>query len=225
MGRGCGRCKNVITVLSAKETYENQAPLAEDEARTAWEAFTREDDIAPFEWLYRNSITTLLDYSYKISGERSLAEDAVQNVFTYLLQHRRQLPVPRSVKYYLLRCVRNELIKLLKRHRKELPAQELFDTVLQLEPSLQTPALETYLQKEQLSVLQHYINQLPNRQKEVIYLRFFHGLGYEEIAAIMDIDQKSAYKTVYKALDTLRQLLPGPSLGCLCFILQASRHI
>jgi len=148
----------------------------------------------------------------------------VQNVFTYLLQRRRQLPTPQSVKYYLLRCVRNELLKLLKRHRRELSGQELFDTVLQLEPAAQTPALEVCLQKEQLSVLQHYINQLPNRQKEVIYLRFFHGLSYEEIAAIMEIDQKSAYKTVYKALDTLRQLLPGPSLGCLYIIFQASQH-
>jgi len=210
--------------LSTKEKYEDLVPGREEEARTAWQAFTREDDIAPFEWLYRNFIATLLDYSYKICGEKWLAEDAVQNVFTYLLQRRRQLPTPQSVKYYLLRCVRNELLKLLKRHRRELSGQELFDTVLQLEPAAQTPALEVCLQKEQLSVLQHYINQLPNRQKEVIYLRFFHGLSYEEIAAIMEIDQKSAYKTVYKALDTLRQLLPGPSLGCLYIIFQASQH-
>ena len=210
--------------MSTKEKYEDLVPGREEEARTAWQAFTREDDIAPFEWLYRNFITTLLDYSYKICGEKWLAEDAVQNVFTYLLQHRRQLPTPQSVKYYLLRCVRNELLKLLKHHRRELSGQELFDTVLQLEPAAQTPALEACLQKEQLSVLQHYINQLPNRQKEVIYLRFFHGLSYEEIAAIMEIDQKSAYKTVYKALDTLRQLLPGSSLGCLYIIFHASQH-
>lgn len=207
-----------------EEKYDDHVPLAGEEARIAWQAFTRDEDMVQFEWLYRHFIATLLDYSYKICHEKWLAEDAVQNVFTYLLQHRRQLPIPQSVKYYLLRCVRNELLKLLGRHKKELPGQELFDTVLQLEPSGHTPALEVCLQKEQLSTLQHYINQLPGRQKEVIYLRFFHGLSYAEIATIMEIDQKSVYKTIYKALDTLRQLLPGPSLGCLYIIFRASQH-
>lgn len=210
--------------MSAKEKYDDHVPIPGEEARAAWLAFTRDDEMAPFEWLYRTFIATLLDYGYKMCKEKWLAEDAVQNVFAYLLQHRRQLPTPQSVKYYLLRCVRNELLKLLRRHRRELPHQELFDTALQLEPSHQSHALEACLQKEQLSTLQHYVNQLPTRQKEVIYLRFFHGLSYAEIAAIMDIDQKSAYKTIYKALDTLRQLLPGPSLGCLYIILRASQH-
>jgi RNA polymerase sigma-70 factor (ECF subfamily) len=210
--------------LSTKEKYDDHSPLSGEEAQAVWQAFTRDDEMAPFEWLYRHFITTLLDYGYKMCNEKWLAEDAVQNVFTYLLQHRRRLPTPQSVKYYLLRCVRNELLKLLRRHQRELPNQELFDTLLQLEPTPETPALEACLQKEQLTTLQHYINQLPNRQREVIYLRFFHGLSYAEIAAIMEIDQKSAYKTIYKALDTLRQLLPGPSLGCLYILIRASQH-
>jgi RNA polymerase sigma-70 factor (ECF subfamily) len=118
----------------------------------------------------------------------------------------------------LLRCVRNELLKLLRRRRRTLPAPGLFDTMLHLQPATHSSALDAFLQKDQLAALQQYIQQLPARQKEVIYLRFFHGLRYAEIAVIMQIDQKSAYKTVYKALETLRQIMPGPALAWLLLL-------
>ena len=145
-------------------------------------------------------------------------EDAVQNLFTYLLVHRVKLPLPTSVKYYLLRCVRNEILKLLRKHSRELPEAGLFETALQLVPT--TPAPDVYQQKETLQHLQVYINQLPARQKEVIYLRFYHGLTYAEVAAVMGIDQRSAYKTIYKALDNLRQLMPASVRSSLYVLLQ-----
>ncbi|KAA2245615.1 sigma-70 family RNA polymerase sigma factor [Chitinophaga agrisoli] len=207
--------------MSASENkYHHPPPLPGEEDRLAWQTFTRDNDTAALEWLYRHFVVTLLDYSYKMCRERSLAEDAVQNVFTYLLTHRQQLPLPQSVKFYLLRCVRNELLKLLRQHKREQPVEELFDTMLQLTPVSQAPALDSYLQKEQLATLQSYVNQLPARQKEVIYLRFFQGLRYEEIAEVMQIDQKSVYKTLYKALETLRNILPGPALAWLYVVLR-----
>jgi len=199
--------------------------IIRNSSQLAWQAFTgnSNDHAAAFEWLYRHFIHTLLDYSYKICGEKWLAEDAVQNVFTYLLLHRRQLPLPQSVKFYLLRCVRNEALKLLRKHRRELPLPELFDTELHLQPAAAS-AMDTLLQKDQLAALQQYLQQLPARQKEVIYLRFFHSLSYAEIATIMQIDQKSAYKTVYKALETLRQIMPGPALAWLYLVLQQASY-
>jgi RNA polymerase sigma factor (sigma-70 family) len=206
--------------MSTRDKYDDHVPLPGAEDQLAWQAFTRDNDLSSFEWLYRHFIHTLLDYSYKICRERTLAEDAVQNVFTYLLLHRQQLPLPQSVKFYLLRCMRNELLKLLRKQQRE----QLFETVLQLEPASQPPALDAFLQKEQLAALQQYINRLPARQKEVIYLRFFHGLSYAEIAVIMEIDQSSAYKTVYKALDALRQIMPGPALAWFYILLRTPLH-
>lgn len=201
-------------VLQEKGHYDQDTA-----ALQAWEAFAAEGNNAWFEWLYRHFVHTLLDYGYKMCAEKTLVEDAVQNLFTYLLIHHRQLPRPRSVKYYLLRCVRNEILKLLRRHNRELPAQPLFDTALQLVP-IAVPAQEAYLQKERLALLQQYINRLPARQKEVIYLRFYHGLTYAEVAAVMGIDQKSAYKVIYKAIENLRSLLPESALYSLYLLLQ-----
>src|SRR5690606_40935884 len=37
--------------------------------------------------------------------------------------------------------------------------------------------------------------QLSNKQREIIYLRFYTLLGYDEIANIMSIDKKAAYRS------------------------------
>jgi RNA polymerase sigma factor (sigma-70 family) len=60
------------------------------------------------------------------------------------------------------------------------------------------------------------INTLPPRQKEIIFLRFYEGLSYDEIADIMSISINSAYKLLYKALENLQQIMgPSPLLGIL----------
>jgi len=51
------------------------------------------------------------------------------------------------------------------------------------------------------------LNQLTPRQKEVIYLRYFEELDYEEIATIMDITIKATYKLRARGLDILRQIM------------------
>jgi RNA polymerase sigma factor (sigma-70 family) len=51
------------------------------------------------------------------------------------------------------------------------------------------------------------INNLPARQQEIVYLRFYEGLTYEEIADIMSIHVTSVYKLWYKAMDNLKDSL------------------
>jgi RNA polymerase sigma factor (sigma-70 family) len=51
------------------------------------------------------------------------------------------------------------------------------------------------------------MNSLSARQKEVIYLRYFEELSYDEIASIMHISVKATYKLSARALDSLRQIL------------------
>lgn len=55
--------------------------------------------------------------------------------------------------------------------------------------------------------LTHLIEDLPKRQKECIYLRFYEGMSYQEISDIMDIEIGSTYKLLYKAIEKLYENL------------------
>ena len=63
------------------------------------------------------------------------------------------------------------------------------------------------LEKEQLTVhkVKEAINQLPVRQQEALYLRYFEGMDVDHIAQIMHINRQSVSNHLHKALTYLRE--------------------
>ena len=49
------------------------------------------------------------------------------------------------------------------------------------------------------------LNELPKRQKEVIYLHYFEEMDYAQIAEVMGIHYQSVLNLTQKALQKLRQ--------------------
>ncbi len=56
-------------------------------------------------------------------------------------------------------------------------------------------------------ILENSLNQLSARQREILYLKYFDELTFPQIADIMQIDLKSTYKLMYKALAAIKQKL------------------
>ncbi|HEY1163964.1 MAG TPA: sigma factor-like helix-turn-helix DNA-binding protein, partial [Chitinophaga sp.] len=69
------------------------------------------------------------------------------------------------------------------------------------------------------------VGQLSDRQQEIVFLRFYEGASYDEIADIMGISTNSAYKLLYKALESLQRILNKRSFALLCCILLQSEII
>jgi RNA polymerase sigma factor (sigma-70 family) len=53
------------------------------------------------------------------------------------------------------------------------------------------------------------LKKLPQRQREAIYLRFYHNLPYETIASMMDMNYQSILNLVQRALNSLRKEFAG----------------
>lgn len=45
---------------------------------------------------------------------------------------------------------------------------------------------------------------LTSRQREAVFLRFYEGLSYEEVAVVLNITIKATYKILARSLSTLR---------------------
>ncbi len=58
--------------------------------------------------------------------------------------------------------------------------------------------------------LYHAISKLPDREKQVIHLRYFHGLTQDRIAKILSVSQVQVSRIEKKAVSTLRQLIDSP---------------
>lgn len=71
--------------------------------------------------------------------------------------------------------------------------------------------IETHLilsedQSDTRTRLREAISQLPRRQQEVLFLRFYQGMDNDRIADVMEINRQSVANHLYKALQALKAL-------------------
>ena len=171
-----------------------------------WQQFL-EGSREAFAALYASFAPLLYNYGCKQCADPRLVEDCIQDVFEYLLAHRTQLSPVNNVRAYLVKAYRRALLRKISNVRKNIPVglidEARFEIVISPESRL-IAQQSSLRRREKVNVA---LNALPPRMKEVLFLRFYENLSFEDIAAIMDIDQKSVYKMIYKAFDKLRQKL------------------
>jgi RNA polymerase sigma factor (sigma-70 family) len=160
----------------------------------------------------------LNNYGHKFTKDINLIEDAVHDLFVTLWTNRDNLGNPLSVKNYLYKAIRNILLKKIKSASRIFHLEEDSESipfVVSFDHQLISNEEEKRLQQTISGVL----NKLPPRQQEIIFLRFYEGLSYEEAADIMGIHVSSAYKLLYKALENVQQSLTYTGLGLLTLLL------
>ncbi len=160
---------------------------------------------ADYTLLYHKFAPVLLRYGNKLSPDRELVKDSMQQVFFTLWKSKANLSTPTNIRFYLLKSMRSEMLKKLSRQpaHESLPEEYCFELEASYEADLITAQSSDYMKKRISAVLE----KLPPRQREVVFLKYYANLKYEEIAEVMGIEQESAYKLNYKALDKLQHLL------------------
>ena len=107
------------------------------------------------------------------------------------------------LKYYLIKSVRNSCLKLIQRKNKLSSLEEVEGqikwNILPEELELSDSKIETK------KLVQKALAELSNRQREIIFLKFFNNLDYEEIADLLDINYQSVVNHVHRAIQKLRK--------------------
>lgn len=159
-------------------------------------------DLTALEQLYAFFYTDLYHYAIKITEQEYLAEDAVQDVFVDLWNYRNQITTVYSPKFYLIRSLRNQCLKLLKKQNRftDLTLANPFEiTILPEELKLRE---DNQVVKK---AIKKALEQLSPRQREIIYLKFYNNLDYEELAEILEINYQSVVNHIHKAMLKLRK--------------------
>lgn len=189
-----------------------------------WNRF-RNGDIQSFETIYDEYASELFRYGKSFSQDSHLIDESIQELFVYLWNKRKSIGPTTSIKFYLLRSFRRLLTRRIKQtlrysYNVEAEGDYIFDPV-------SSPEKEFILNEEAMhlkSTLLDAVKDLPVNQREVIYLRYYQELSYDEIASIIGGSKKTAYNLVYLALNTLRKRLKSiawliPTVLYLLFIL------
>jgi RNA polymerase sigma factor (sigma-70 family) len=187
--------------------------IVHDDHNTAiWLAF-KEGNWDAYTQLYNQYFKILNNYGHKFTRDVNVIEDAIHDLFIRLWTNRAGLGNPVSVKNYLFKSLRSIIFRNLQSKSRFVDLEDgdehNFPFQISFDQQIMADEEEQELQKK----IKFHVKALPARQQEIIYLRFYEGLGYDEIADIMEINISSAYKLIYKAFDNLQDVLKTSKLA------------
>jgi RNA polymerase sigma-70 factor (sigma-E family) len=156
--------------------------------------------------LYRLHGMDLVRIAAVMLGSRAAAEDAVQDAFCGLFRKWNKLSDPRNALPYVRSAVMNRCRSELRRQvRLERRADRNHRPL-----GADSPEQAAILGEEHRDVLAA-LQGLPDRQREVLVLRYFMDLPEPEIAAAMGISQGTVKSTTSRAIAALAKRLKEPS--------------
>ncbi|TVT42725.1 sigma-70 family RNA polymerase sigma factor [Hymenobacter setariae] len=183
--------------------------LPPDEELRLWNLF-KQDDWQAYTTLYNYYFKLLNNYGHKFTRDVALIADAVQDLFIKLWTTRQSLGNPLSVKNYLFKALRSIIFRKLHVRSRFTSVDEGAEA-FPFEVSFDQAVIEDEEERALQHKMKAVISTLPARQQEIVFLRFYEGFSYPEIADIMDITVASTYKLLYKALHKLEELFKGSS--------------
>lgn len=177
--------------------------LCEDQVTApVWEAFKKGDKNA-YAVIYRYYYPRLYNYGLKFTANKILVEDSIQEIFTGFWFNRHKMGAVQTAGSYLFVSFRNHLTRSLDAQLRTTSADgHLFD----IEVSADQVMINAERMYEQRVQLTRALEQLTERQKEVIFLKFYENLSYDEIATLLRISTKATYKLAARAIAELRRV-------------------
>jgi RNA polymerase sigma factor (sigma-70 family) len=173
-----------------------------------WEAF-RQGDKQAFGELFRTHYPALFQFGSKVTADSALVEDNIQELFVELWQSK--APVPAfSVKAYLLKSLKYKLLRAIRKAQRS-PAIYNSDD-FQFEFSHEHLLIADQEHKERSQKIKTAVTYLSNRQKEIIYLRFYQNLSYDDICSVMDLKYQVARNLLSQSVKALKRIYFEESL-------------
>lgn len=168
-------------------------------------------DRKAFDELYSRYVEYLYHFAYHILEDSDECQDVIQDVFLWLWDNRQKQKIS-LVKPYLCAAVKFRLIRSIqqsKRREEILAKQEL--------PTAFDPG-DTVELGELKKIIEDLVQDLPPRAREIFELSRFSYLTNKEIAARLDISEKTVENQMTIALRKLHRGL-GPYRALLVFLL------
>jgi len=153
----------------------------------------------------------ILNFSYKLVGNRKDAEDVTQEVFLKVWKNLNKFDLEKNFKTWIFAIARNTCIDFLRK-KKEIPFSkfdnEEGDNVL--EDSLVDKELkpdEVFIVTENKEKIENALSKISFIQKEVIILRYMNELSFNEISEILNIHLNTIKSHHNRALIKMKSIL------------------
>ena len=154
-----------------------------------------------FELLFETHFEDLMAFVYGYVRNQEIARDIVHDAFMALWKRREVLDKRLSPKAYLYKLSRNMSLNYIRHQRVILTNEQ---SIITYEKDIRQE-MDDYDKSYEL--LAKYVNELPDKQREVLKMCFVEGKMYKEIAADLGISVNTVKTHLKRAIQHLRSEL------------------
>ena len=166
------------------------------------EAFRRGDEFA-FVALYDRHKGAVFAYCAKMLLDRTAAEDMLQETFARAYENRDRLLNSTSFKAWLFTIARNQCLNVLRKRGREVG----FEPGAPEPPGPGATPFANLLKSEQAELVSRALEALSPSYREVVVLREYQNLSYDEIAAVTKTTVSSVKSRLFKARRKIGEVL------------------
>jgi RNA polymerase sigma factor (sigma-70 family) len=179
--------------------------MDQSDVNALWRRFLSGDSEA-FNLLMSSHFRALFQYGSKFSRDKEFVKDCIQDLFLSMWEKRLNLNKDAVVKPYLFASLR----RLMHRHvsSKGRVGDEQLDEVggsFDIEFSVEQIYIENEATLVRTRQLKHLLDELPKRQKEVVYLKYFQEMDRNQIAEVMDVTPQTVSNLLQIAIKQLKK--------------------
>jgi RNA polymerase sigma-70 factor, ECF subfamily len=211
------RVLDAIVQRQARSGAPQPTPAAQDTDELQLIEQAVAGDERAFAELVTRYQTAVYNLAYRMLGDAGEAEDAAQEVFLRIYRRLATYDADHRFSTWVLSIASHYCIDLLRRKRPWLvPLENISNWMRARTRGPEAAALAV----EQQDIVRSLLAKLPEHYRLVLLLRYWHDLGYEEIAQVVDLPVSTIKARLHRARNALAALVNGD--GGLADALQAS---
>ena len=154
-----------------------------------------------------NELLTLIQaalfrYIYRLTCDRAMAEDVLQEVFFIIYKKLKWLENPKLFRAWAYRIASREAFKNLKKE-KQWTGQIRDEDILE---SIQAETSEEIYDPELIEKLPEMLEKISPRSRAVLVLHYLEEMTLSEVAEVLDINPGTVKSRLNYGLETLRRI-------------------
>lgn len=171
-----------------------------------WNQFIEDGNEDALSRIYADNYDLLFDYGIRFTTNIHIVEDAIQDVYINLIKYRKSIGNVKNLQGYLVCAFRRQLFLDLNKQKKIISTEQMPDGFFDYFKHTDSDSDSNEKEEKEIlySAIKECVNNLTDKQKEIIYLKFEREITYEEIAVILNISVESCYKSIYRSIKSIR---------------------
>lgn len=169
-----------------------------------------------FMTLYNDTYKVLFSFGCRVYANRQTVKDAIHDMFCEIWDNHNRLPRVENVPAYLMTYLKRKLLKEITIEEKHAFLLKEERSEFQPEISYEDMLINLETDQEMKERLRFFLQKLSPAHLQIIQLKFYEGLSYEQIAIMLSLQPRTVYNKVYESLKLLRKHLNTIALLIVC---------